>query len=98
MAASRSLSMTCYLFLHQFFDHFCQLKITQYLFVREDTFLANPASALNIAINVTTDEIQKLLKGLNFVQRMILPQTKDSLFVPAFCVETLASFNGDYYE
>jgi Exostosin family len=67
--------------------------------VDEKEFLQYPAIALNQAIqNLTDHDIEQKIAGLNLVQRLILPDEPDSLFVAAFAHETMASQTREYYD
>ena len=66
--------------------------------VDEMMYLRNPTETLNrVILNLTAEELQAKINGVNLVQRLILPQHPQSLFVQAFGREVLQSFQEDYY-
>jgi Exostosin family len=67
------------------------------IMVDEEQFLQNPGAALLRVTNLTNDDLQAKIDGLNLVRRLILPNMPDSLFVEAFARETVASQKDDYY-
>lgn len=65
--------------------------------VKEARFLADPAESINEATDISMEQLTSLIRGVNAVRRMILPDHPRSLFVEAFCSETLASQESRYY-
>ena len=76
-----------------------QLHMSDYaIIVNESDLLADPAGTLNNAtMNLPMEELVRLIKGVNLVQRLIVPNHPASLFVEAFCRETVASQSKEYY-
>lgn len=54
------------------------------LFVDEQTFLNHPGQSLRNIMDLDTSRVQQLMKGMQFAQRVLLPDHPQSLFVPAF--------------
>ena len=66
--------------------------------VDEMAYIRNPAQTLSdVILNLTANELQAKINGVNLVQRLILPQHPQSLFVQAFGHEVLQSFTEEYY-
>ena len=66
--------------------------------VDEMQYVNQPAATIRNAIfNLTVADLQAKINGVNMVQRLILPQHEQSLFVQAFGYEALQSFTNDYY-
>lgn len=65
--------------------------------VPEQSFLANPSETLNNATKIPETLLRRKIEALNIVQRLLMQDHVNSLFVPAFSQETLASQSEDYY-
>eukprot|EP00563_Minutocellus_polymorphus_P018294 CAMPEP_0197716056 /NCGR_PEP_ID=MMETSP1434-20131217/1084_1 /TAXON_ID=265543 /ORGANISM="Minutocellus polymorphus, Strain CCMP3303" /LENGTH=262 /DNA_ID=CAMNT_0043300361 /DNA_START=772 /DNA_END=1560 /DNA_ORIENTATION=+ len=73
------------------------LKMEDYaILLKEEDFISDPVGTLNNASILSNFSINKFLNGIKIVQRMILPDHPHSLFVPAFCHETVASMKQIY--
>lgn len=74
-----------------------QLNITDYaILVHEEEFLRDPAGTLNRATEMSDAELDRLLQGLHVIQRFVVPDHPESLFVEAFLAEARASFDPEY--
>lgn len=66
--------------------------------VNEFDYLRHPAQTLNdVILNLTQNDIQAKINGVNVMQRLIMPQHPNSLFAQAFGREALLSFTDEYY-
>lgn len=70
-----------------------QMDMRRYsIFIREQEFAADPAGTLRRAINLPEANLRAKINELALFQRMIIVDHPDSLFVPSFGLETLASW------
>ena len=67
------------------------------ILLQEEEFLKNPTETLNNVTKFSDYYLSKVLAGVRIVQQMILPDHPKSLFVPAFCHETMTSIKQSYY-
>lgn len=74
------------------------LRMEDYaILLKEEDFISDPIGTLNNVTSLSHVSIKKVLAGVKLVQRMILPDHPHSFFVPAFCLETMASMKQKYY-
>jgi hypothetical protein len=65
------------------------------IIINETDFLSAPAESLNNAIHsLSQNEEKELVQGLELLQRLLILDHPQSLFVPAFVHETIASMRG----
>jgi hypothetical protein len=63
------------------------------IFLPEEEFLSNPEKALQSLRDIPDDEIKSKLESLKWAQQVMIMEHPQSLFVPAFVREAMASFS-----
>ena len=57
------------------------------IFIPEDDFIKNPIRELQKLADIAHDDLERLLEGLAFAQRVMLPDHPDTLYIIAFLRE-----------